>query len=55
MKLKLSTPKEVRKKYLLYDDKIATGDEAAESIESLKKSMEKIGYCIVTDRGDYSK
>ncbi|MDD4376848.1 MAG: [FeFe] hydrogenase H-cluster radical SAM maturase HydE [Eubacteriales bacterium] len=49
------SPKEVRKKYLLYDDKIATGDEAAESIESLKKSMEKIGYCIVTDRGDYLK
>ncbi|MDO4277542.1 MAG: [FeFe] hydrogenase H-cluster radical SAM maturase HydE [Lachnoclostridium edouardi] len=46
------SPADVRKKYLLYDNKICTGDEAAESLSSLKKSMEKIGYEIVTDRGD---
>ena len=47
------SPKGVRKKYMLYDNKVATGDEAAESIASLRKSMEHIGYEVVTDRGDY--
>ena len=47
------SPLEVREKYLLYDGKIATGDEAAESIRHLTASMEKIGYEIVTARGDY--
>ena len=47
------SPKDYRAKYLLYDNKIATGDEAAESLSSLKKRMEKAGYEIVTDRGDY--
>ena len=46
------SPEEVRKKYLLYDNKLCTGDEAAESLEKLKKSMEAIGYEIVVDRGD---
>ena len=47
------SPLEVREKYLLYDGKIATGDEAAESIRHLTASMKKIGYEIVTARGDY--
>jgi len=47
------SPMDVRKKYMLYNNKIATGDEAAESVASLRKSMEKIGYQVVTDRGDY--
>lgn len=47
------SPQDVRKKYMLYDNKIATGDEAAESVNNLRKSMEKIGYQVVTDRGDY--
>lgn len=46
------SPAEVRKKYLLYDNKIATGDEAAESVAHLRQSMEKIGYQVVTARGD---
>lgn len=46
------SPKEVRSKYLLYDNKIATGDEAAESVEHLTESMAKIGYQIVSARGD---
>lgn len=46
------SPLRVREKYLLYDNKIATGDEAAESIAHLRRSMEKIGYQVVTDRGD---
>jgi biotin synthase len=46
------SPIDVRKSYLLYDNKICTGDEAAESLASLKKSMERIGYTIPVDRGD---
>lgn len=46
------SPKDVRGDYLLYDNKICTGKEAAESIADLKKSMHAIGYDIVVDRGD---
>lgn len=42
-----------RKDYDLYDNKISDGDEAAECVDGLRKSMEKIGYEIVVDRGDY--
>ena len=49
------SPLSVRKKYMLYDGKISTGDEAAECVEQLKKRMETIGWCIVTDRGEYKK
>ena len=34
---------------MLYDGKISTGDEAAECVEQLRKRMETIGCCIVTD------
>ena len=47
------TPLVVRNKYLLYDNKLCTGDEAAEGLENLKKSMEKIGCRIIVHRGDY--
>ncbi|HHU49189.1 MAG TPA: [FeFe] hydrogenase H-cluster radical SAM maturase HydE, partial [Clostridiales bacterium] len=47
------SPVGVRDKYLLYDNKICTGDEAAECIECMKRRMAGIGYEIVTDRGDY--
>ena len=47
------SPQDVRKKYMLYDNKVSTGDEAAESVASLRASMKKIGYEVVTDRGDY--
>lgn len=49
------SPMYVRKKYMLYNNKIATGQEAAESLKLLKESMKSIGYEIVTDRGDYRK
>lgn len=49
------SPVDVRKKYLLYDNKICTGDEAAEYIQSLTKRVESIGYRIVAERGDYKK
>ena len=46
------SPLSVRKKYMLYNNKISTGDEAAEGLENLKKRMGSIGYEIVVDRGD---
>ena len=46
------SPAQVREKYLLYDNKLCTGDEAAESLNSLKTRMEKIGYHIAVSRGD---
>ena len=47
------SPANVRKKYALYDGKISAGEEAAESVALLKKSMAAIGYQVVTDRGDW--
>ncbi|MCI8560514.1 MAG: [FeFe] hydrogenase H-cluster radical SAM maturase HydE [Dorea sp.] len=46
------SPTEVRKDYLLYDNKICTGDESAQCRNCLEKRMESIGYHIVTARGD---
>ncbi len=48
------SPVNVRKKYMLYDNKICTGEEAAECNVCLKNRIEAIGYEIVTDRGDYA-
>jgi len=47
------SPLDVRKKYMLYNDKICTGDEAAEGYLNLEKQMENIGYSVVVDRGDH--
>ena len=47
------SPMDVRKKYLLYNDKIATGTESAEGVESLKNNMKNIGYILIGMRGDY--
>ena len=47
------SPVEVRDKYKLYDNKICTGDEAAECRACLEKRMESIGYQVVVHRGDY--
>lgn len=44
-----------RKDYSLYDNKICTGDEAAECIKCLGKRMENIGYTLTVDRGDYKE
>ena len=46
------SPVAVRKKYMLYDNKICTGDEAAECRVCLSNRMRSIGYELVTDRGD---
>ena len=47
------SPLSVRKKYALYDNKISTGEEAAESVALLKQSMAAAGYRVVTARGDW--
>lgn len=48
------SPSDVRKKYLLYNNKICTGEEAAECIECLKRRVAVTGRRLVSDRGDYS-
>ena len=47
------SPLEHRKDYAIYDNKICTDDEAAECIRCLAMRMKRIGYQIVTERGDY--
>lgn len=46
------SPVKVRKKYALYDNKICTGEEAAECRGCLGNRMESIGYKLVVSRGD---
>ena len=48
------SPLNVRKKYMLYDNKISTGAEAASNIAELRQRMEAIGYEVAVGRGDYS-
>lgn len=47
------SPGSVRKKYMLYDNKICTGDEAAECLECLKNRIKTTGCEIEITRGDY--
>lgn len=49
------SPQNVRGKYLLYDNKLHTGAEAAEALEALKREVASIGYEIVAARGDYTE
>ncbi|SDB25931.1 biotin synthase [Pseudobutyrivibrio sp. YE44] len=46
------SPVNVRKKYTLYDNKICTGEEAAECVNCLKNRISSIGYEIVEDVGN---
>ena len=46
------SPTMYRKQYQLYDNKICTGDEAAECKACLSLRVDKSGYKIVTDKGD---
>ena len=47
------SPADVRKKYLLYDNKQAFGSEAAQSLEINKAALEKIGRRASMTRGDH--
>lgn len=46
------SPQGVRDKYLLYDNKICTGDEAAECRQCMERRMNSIGYSVAVSRGD---
>ena len=46
------SPVKNRKQYDLYDNKICTGEEAAECRECLARRVESVGYRLVTERGD---
>lgn len=46
------SPVRFRKQYELYDNKICTGEEAAECKGCLELRVKKAGYRIVSDRGD---
>jgi len=47
------SPVKNRKQYELYDNKICTGEEAAECRGCLANRMKSVGFTLVTDRGDY--
>lgn len=46
------SPQKNRKQYELYDNKICTGEEAAECRDCLARKIQSAGYRLVTDRGD---
>ncbi len=49
------SPVSVRKKYMLYDNKICTGEESAQCKNCLNNRMQKIGYEIIIAKGDIIK
>ncbi|MGL6197543.1 MAG: [FeFe] hydrogenase H-cluster radical SAM maturase HydE [Lachnospiraceae bacterium] len=46
------SPVSVRKLYQLYDDKICTGEEAAECRDCLERRVNSVGFHTVVSRGD---
>ena len=46
------SPLEDRSKYLLYDNKASSGEEAAESLRALREHLAAAGYEVVIDRGE---
>lgn len=46
------SPPSARDKYMLYDNKLRSGAEAAENIANLRENLMKVGYDIAVDRGD---
>lgn len=49
------SPVEYRSLYDLYENKICTGDEAAQCRDCLERKVQSVGYNIVTARGDVKK
>ena len=49
------SPVGVRKKYELYENKICTGEEAAQCRSCLERRVESVGYRIVTDIGNVKR
>lgn len=48
------SPSDVRDKYLLYDNKIYAGDEAAEAVREMAERISSVGYEAVVARGDHA-
>lgn len=48
------SPEAVRRKYMLYDNKVGTDTEAKKSVYEIRKRMAAIGYEVVVTRGDYN-
>ena len=48
------SPTDVRSKYLLYDNKICTGDESAQCRKCLEGRVISAGYKVVRSRGDHT-
>lgn len=48
------SPTDVRSKYLLYDNKICTGDESAQCRACLENRVLSAGYKVVKSRGDHA-
>ncbi|MBQ8799063.1 MAG: [Lachnospiraceae bacterium] len=46
------SPKRVRDKYALYDNKVHSGTEAAEHLEALRKELAKENFTVAISRGD---
>lgn len=49
------SPRSVRSKYSIYNNKATAGCESAEEIKKLEKELHTIGYHINYARGDYNK
>lgn len=48
------SPIAVREKYAIYDNKICTGDEAAQCVQCLRRRIESVGCRMTTGRGDHA-
>ncbi|MBQ4150293.1 MAG: [Clostridia bacterium] len=49
------SPMSVRKKYMLYDNKLSSGAESAEELDKLKQKLAAIGCTVGASRGDVKK
>lgn len=49
------SPKDIRKDYAIYDNKISTGEEAAETRFALENRLLKAGYVPSYSRGDHAE
>ena len=47
------SPQSTRRLYSIYDNKLATQSEAAESMTDIRRRIEAIGMTVPVDRGDY--
>ena len=49
------SPLKFRKHYAIYENKISTGEEAAQGVERLRNQVKNAGYNVVTDIGNVKK